>query len=235
MAMSESSELPPKTEVALALLQTAMSVYVHLDPRPREVRVPASFKKQAQLVLQVGLNMAVPIPDLDVGTEALTCTLSFNRKPEYCWIPWSAIYGLVGDDGRGMIWPDSVPPEVAAAAEGRPSSAKVENKRPRLRVAGEATESSDVEGAPQAEQETATPAKRTKGARDAKKAAAALSQASRPEAVPPTVPQVVAAAERASEPDASRSDPDVSAGRASRQSPVQQGKRELPPYLRIVK
>ncbi len=232
--MSESSELPPKTEVALALLQTALSVYVHLDPRPREVRVPASFKKQAQLVLQVGLNMAVPIPDLDVGTEALTCTLSFNRKPEYCWIPWSAIYGLVGDDGRGMIWPDSVPPEVAAAAEGRPSSAKAENKRPRLRVAGEATQSAEAQAAPQTEEESAGPAKRAKGARAAKKAAAP-SQALGPKAVAPTVPQVVAAAERASEPTAASSQPDKGAGGGSRQSPAQQTKRELPPYLRIVK
>ncbi|HEX3139507.1 MAG TPA: ClpXP protease specificity-enhancing factor SspB, partial [Rhizobacter sp.] len=133
--MSDTQQLPPKPEVALALLQTALSVYVHLDPRPDNVRVPAWFKKQSQLVLQVGLNMAVAIPDLDVGEEALTCTLSFNRKPEYCWIPWSAIYGLVGDDGRGMIWPESVPPEVAAAAEGRGTSGKAEGKRPRLRVA----------------------------------------------------------------------------------------------------
>ncbi|HSC85904.1 MAG TPA: ClpXP protease specificity-enhancing factor SspB [Polyangiaceae bacterium] len=117
-------ELPPKPDVALALLQTATSVHVYLDPRAQDVHVPAWFKKQPQLVLQVGLNMAVPIPDLDVGEEALTCTLSFNRRPEFCRIPWHAIYGLVGDDGRGMIWPDSVPPEVAAAAEGRSATKK---------------------------------------------------------------------------------------------------------------
>lgn len=122
--MTESTELPPKPEVALALLQTALSVYVHLDPRPDDVHVPSWLKKQPQLVLQVGMNMAVAIPDLDVGQDALSCTLSFNRRPEFCRIPWTAIYGLVGDDGRGMIWPDSIPPEVAAAAEGRAAGAK---------------------------------------------------------------------------------------------------------------
>lgn len=132
----ESPQLPPKPEVALALLQTASSIYIHLDPRAETVKVPAWFKKQPQLVLQVGLNMAVPIPDLDVGKDALSCTLSFNRRPEFCWIPWDAIYGLVGEDGRGMIWPESVPAEVASAADGRPPVSSQKSQRARLRVAG---------------------------------------------------------------------------------------------------
>lgn len=129
-------QLPPKQEVALALLQTASSMYVHLDPRPNDVLVPSWFKKQPQLVLQIGLNMAVQIPDLDVSDEGISCTLSFNRSPEFCRIPYSAIYGLVGEDGRGMIWPESVPSEVAASAPGRSPVAPVEKeRRPRLRVA----------------------------------------------------------------------------------------------------
>lgn len=127
--MTDALSLPPKPEVALALLQTASSVYVHLDPRKEGVFVPPWFKKQPQLVLQVGLNMAVPIPDLDVGDEALSCTLSFNRRPEFCRIPWDAIYGLVGDDGRGMIWPESIPPEVAAAGDGRGKPADAKERR----------------------------------------------------------------------------------------------------------
>lgn len=137
-------QLPPKQEVALALLQTASSVYVHLDPRPEEVLVPTWFKKQPQLVLQIGLNMAVQIPDLDVSEEGISCTLSFNRSPEFCRIPYSAIFGLVGEDGRGMIWPESVPSEVAASAPGRSPVAQAEKaRRPKLRVAkGEGEQSS---------------------------------------------------------------------------------------------
>lgn len=150
----ESPQLPPKPEVALALLQTAASVYVHLDPRGEGVAVPNWFKKQPQLVLQVGLNMAVPIPDLDVGREAISCTLSFNRRPEFCKIPWSAIYGLVGEDGRGMIWPESVPAEVASAADGRsPVGAAAQPARPSLRLA-----SSDGEIQPGAGSELASAA-----------------------------------------------------------------------------
>jgi stringent starvation protein B len=108
--------LPPKKQVALALLERS-SVFIHLDPRGEGVRVPKWFKKQAQLVLRVGLNMAVQIPDLDVDEHSVSCTLSFNRSPHYCYLPWASIYALVGEDGCGMVWPEDVPPEVAAQSE----------------------------------------------------------------------------------------------------------------------
>jgi hypothetical protein len=108
------AKLPPKKEVADALLE-GPSVYVHLDPRCDTVVVPKWLGTQSQLVLQVGLNMAVTIPDLEVGDDGITCTLSFNRSPFWCFLPWVAIYALVGEDGRGMIWPDDIPPEHAKA------------------------------------------------------------------------------------------------------------------------
>jgi stringent starvation protein B len=104
-------QLPPKKEVAIALLE-GPSLFVHLDPRRPGVIVPKWFTGQPQLVLQLGLNMAIPIPDLKVEEEAMTCTLSFNRAPFWCRLPWNAVYALVGEDGRGMVWPDDVPPEV---------------------------------------------------------------------------------------------------------------------------
>ena len=107
--------LPPKKEVALALLERS-SVFVHLDPRGAAVIVPPWFKKQAQLVLQVGLNMPVPIPDLRLDDEGLSCTLSFNRAPFYCVVPWGSVFAMVGDDGRGMVWPDDVPSELATSS-----------------------------------------------------------------------------------------------------------------------
>jgi hypothetical protein len=146
--MDGPAQLPPKPDVALALLQTAKSVFVHLDPRGPDVRVPAWFKKQPQLVLQVGMNMEVAIPDLDVGKTALSCTLSFNRRPEFCHIPWEAVYGLVGDDGRGMIWPDSIPPEVASARDSNTKESKPTRGHLRLAHSDRAAASgnADVEG-----------------------------------------------------------------------------------------
>jgi stringent starvation protein B len=116
-----SPTLPSKKEVVLALLERS-SVFIHLDPRRDQVAVPPWFKKQPRLVLQIGLNMPVPIRDLSVDDECISCTLSFNRSPYFCWIPWQAIFALVGEDQRGMVWPDDVPPELV-------EQAGAENKR----------------------------------------------------------------------------------------------------------
>ena len=110
--MSPTQPLPPKKDVALALLERS-SVYVHLDPRQSDVVVPPWFKKKPQLVLQIGLNMAVPITDLRLDDSGMSCTLSFNRSPFFCVVPWASVFAMVGDDGRGMVWPEDVPAEVA--------------------------------------------------------------------------------------------------------------------------
>ena len=66
------SRLPPKKDVALALLESS-TVFVHLDPRAEGVTVPPWFKKQPQLVLQIGLNMPVPILDLSLDGDGVSC------------------------------------------------------------------------------------------------------------------------------------------------------------------
>jgi stringent starvation protein B len=123
--------LPPKKEVALALLERS-SVHMHLDPRISGVVVPPWFKKQAQLVLQIGLNMPVPIPDLRLDDDGMSCTLSFNRSPFFCVVPWPSVFAMVGDDGRGMIWPDDVPPEVQAQGQAPPRMDAKPARRPQL-------------------------------------------------------------------------------------------------------
>jgi stringent starvation protein B len=131
--------LPRKQAVALDLLERT-SVFVHLDPRRPGVVVPPGFLKQPQLVLQIGLNMAISIPDLDVADEGISCTLSFNKRPHFCKLPWSAIYALIGEQGGGMVWPEDVPPEVVSQQR---AAAKKETKprKPGLRaISGEAAD-----------------------------------------------------------------------------------------------
>jgi stringent starvation protein B len=130
--------LPRKQAVALDLLERT-SVFVHLDPRRPGVIVPQGFLKQPQLVLQIGLNMAIQILDLDVGDEGISCTLSFNKRPHFCSLPWSSIYALIGEQGGGMVWPEDVPPEVVSQQR---AAAKKEAKprKPGLRaINGSAT------------------------------------------------------------------------------------------------
>lgn len=111
-----SMELPPKQDVARALLLSG-SMFIHLDPRVEGVMVPKWLKRQPQLVLQLGLDMAIPIPDLRVDEHGVYGTLSFNRAPFTVVVPWDAVFALWGDDGMGMVWAEDMPPEIAAEVE----------------------------------------------------------------------------------------------------------------------
>jgi hypothetical protein len=122
---------PPKKDVARALLLRG-SVFVYMDPRHTAVKVPPWLREQPQLVLQVGLDLPVPIPDLRVDDTGVFGTLSFNRSPFTCVVPWSAVFALVGDDGMGMVWAEDMPGEIAAEVE-HAAKQRPDEKRRRLR------------------------------------------------------------------------------------------------------
>jgi len=222
--------LPPKKEVALALLDRT-SVFVHLDPRVEAVVVPAGFKKQAQLVLQVGLNMPVPIRDLHLDDEGMTCTLSFNRTPFFCVVPWSSVYAVVGcDDGRWMIWPDDVPPEIAQAQARAAESSERREPPPKVSVVASQSDR-------QAGQADGAKAKRPRKRSSQGGLGAVPSPESSPDVSAPR-------SQRNGQPSSAGGlgvpeRPAVSASplnRAARAGEVTgRRKRELPPYLRVVK
>jgi stringent starvation protein B len=118
-----ATKTPPKRDVMLALLQAADSVYVNFDPRRDGVVVPPQLKRQPRVVLQYGMNMAIPIPDLDVGEEGIGATLSFDRMPTWTFVPWSAVFAIVSQDQRGMLWESDVPREVQVEQKKQPTSA----------------------------------------------------------------------------------------------------------------
>src|SRR5690606_7024909 len=96
--------------------------------------------------LKIGLNMPVPIPDLRLDDDSMSCTLSFNRAKFFCVVPWMSVFAMVGDDGRGMVWPDDVPQELAIHA--RPSGAGEGAAPPSSRGKGKARlEAASTEGA----------------------------------------------------------------------------------------
>ncbi len=219
--------LPPKKDVAEALLE-GPSVFVHLDPRRPGVMVPKWFQKQPQLVLQIGLNMAIPIPDLRLDDEGITCTLSFSRTPYWCSIPWSCVYALVGEDGRGMVWPDDVPPEVAVQMQrggSQQKQAPVKRARPKL-AALEGGAGSREREAP-AEEENAEQAELRK------------EETEESPETPSETPQPSAAQSAETAPEESEESRDQSEDteQAPRPRPAagKKPKRELPPYLRVIK
>jgi stringent starvation protein B len=210
--VTTTPELPPKKDVMLALLERS-SVFIHLDPRREDVRVPAWFKKQPQLVLQVGLNMAVRIPDLDVGDEAVCCTLSFSRSPFFCYMPWTAVFALVAEDGKGMLWPNDIPPEVAAQ---QADQAQKDQARERMRqVPAPAPD-------PEKKPEKGPGPAALPGKAAGKKRGTARLRAAKPGS--PAVPPPAASKKEAAE---------ISRPAADREG--REARRPLPSYLRVVK
>jgi len=268
--MAPTARLPPKKDVALALLEQA-SMYIHLDPRADSVKVPVGFKNQPQLVLQVGLNMAVAIPDLHVDEHGLSCTLSFSRTPFYCVIPWPAVFALVGENGQAMVWAEDVPAEVAAQAQAQKAP---EKPRPHLRSVGEGESAAPpkAEPAPAADKKPAgkagkAPAKASgqksvasKGAPKASSKSKAAAKAAAPKSVKPAAkspskvgkgtapadseqPKKPAAAAPAPQPEPAAARQALPAKKPAPSKPeaartaseLGKPKRELPPYLRVVK
>lgn len=218
--------LPRKQAVALDLLERT-SVFVHLDPRRPGVMVPPGFLKQPQLVLQIGLNMAISIPDLDVGEDGITCTLSFNKRPHFCSLPWSSIYALIGEQGGGMVWPEDVPPEVVSQQR---AAAKKEAKprKPGLRaISGEAADRNGDEAEVPSTRRSDTP-RPVEVRREAR-------TGSTPR--PPRLVQVVS--QPAGSDSSAMSDADTGAqrpdtGPAADDVRPPATKRSRPPYLRLV-
>ncbi len=205
MSSNRTHELPDKQAISLAFLEET-SVFLHLDPRRAGVSVPVSFAKQPQLVLQVGLNMPVPIRDLALDDTGVTCTLSFNRTPHYCVIPWTAIFAIVAENGRGMVWPDDVPAEVAAQIG---PTAQKPAEAPAARSRG-----ATLKAVPSPSEAAALKAKRAEAA---KRKRASAKEA---KALAPAVEKIAPKREP-------QKQPALPVPAAS--------KRPLPPYLRVIK
>jgi stringent starvation protein B len=218
---------PPKKEVALALLEGS-SLFVHLDPRRPGVLVPKGFTGQHQLVLQVGLNMAIPIPDLKVDDIGVSCTLSFNRSPFWCRLPWPSIYALVGEDGRGMVWPDDVPQEVAAQMQKQtPQPGKAApGKKSRPKLAAVESEE-DVARREANEKSKPTPIRRGLEAVPPVRSA--------PRAVPSPEPRSIGGSEAEVMPMDNGDSPELEPVPQAPAARGKKAKRELPPYLRVIK
>lgn len=245
--------LPPKKEVALALLERS-NVDVYLDPRAKGVVVPPQFRKEPRLILKIGLNMPVPIPDLRLDDESMSCTLSFNRTKFFCVVPWLSVFAMVGDDGRGMVWPDDVPQELAVRADDGqrslkpvqdepssvPSSGGRSKGKARAQV-GPRPEASAVEG-PSSERGARSKRPKKKKEEIAPAARPMLVALPSPDKAPPRIEKLDERREATLDRGADRASappnpPPRTEGRERSESPLRpvRPKRELPPYLRVVK
>jgi hypothetical protein len=175
--------------------------------------------------------MPKPIPDLSVDDAGISCTLSFSNTPHYCHLPWGSVYALIGASGRGMVWPDDVPKEVAGQYV---VTTPKEEPKPRatLRAVEEPTPDEQAAKADAKKKKRATKAKERK---ETEKATRATRPRKKPAVVPAPEPQKSPAPRAAAAPA-----PAVAAAPARRASggtasAGSKKKRELPPYLRVVK
>jgi hypothetical protein len=217
----------------LAHLEKSDSVYVKFDARREGVILPAHLKRDAAVVLQYGLHMRIPIPDLDIGEEGIGATLSFNRTPVWTFIPWTAVFAIVSESGA-MLWESDFPRDLevddgrsaaargAAAkkpAEARPSSKP--QKRPSLRAVDG--------GRREDEAPTSKPSIDPPAPAEPVQSAPAEKMASLIDELPsePLLPPTIAATD--SGPPSRPTDEIVEIPNATKK------KRELPPWLRVVK
>ena len=111
-ARAAGPEMPAKRATMDKLLRDG-PVLVHLDPRKPGVEVPTQHRGEPRLVLRFGYGLSPPIADLAVEDAGLSGTLTFRGTPHRCVVPWTAVFAIVGEDGRGLVWSEDVPPEIA--------------------------------------------------------------------------------------------------------------------------
>src|SRR6185503_3225816 len=117
-----SPDRPSKQDAFLALLREGWTS-LHLDARRAGVVVPVHLKGEGHLVLQYGRNLPIPIPDLQVDESGVSATLSFARAPHQTVVPWSAVYVIASEDGRGVLYNEDIPRDVSVIAAGADTSA----------------------------------------------------------------------------------------------------------------
>lgn len=98
-----------KDEALRELLRTHHSVYIHLDSRRPEVLVPEQLRGNTQLSLVLGLSLPTPVRNLHIDDKGWSATLSFNRALCEVFVPWKAVYLIVGDSGVGIDYPEDTP------------------------------------------------------------------------------------------------------------------------------
>jgi hypothetical protein len=116
------SNAPPSTgplkRASLRKLLRDDTVMVILDGRHPGVVLPEWLRAEPQVCLDLGYDMPIPIPDLELHEAHIQATLSFSRRPFRCVIPWEAVYALRPHrSDEGMLWPHDVPPELLSGAE----------------------------------------------------------------------------------------------------------------------
>jgi hypothetical protein len=112
-----------KRQIISQLLGEEDHILIVVDPGVDGVKLPSDLLTRGEPVaLHIGYRMVIPIPDLQLDDAGVTGTLSFNRTPFPCMLPWACLVQVsVRDEHLVWLLPTSAPPEGEAdPAEDRP-------------------------------------------------------------------------------------------------------------------
>ncbi len=124
---------PEKKQHLLSALDRGMAM-VHLDARRPGVVVPAEFRTESHL--RLNLSYRFQPSDLSVGEWGLRSTLSFSGSRFTVAIPWSAVLAITSHCSQEFwTFPDDMPPELTRSAAGmRPGRVTLEVPTASLRA-----------------------------------------------------------------------------------------------------
>jgi stringent starvation protein B len=103
-------ETPMSKEAVILKLLEEGDTMLCLDTRCQGVRVPPQHANNPALRLILNVNFPRPIEVTEAGVSA---NLSFGGRRFACFIPMAALWAAFNPQTmQGMMWPDSMPPEV---------------------------------------------------------------------------------------------------------------------------
>ena len=107
------------------MLSEVAVVRLHFHGLDEAVRMPKS-KKTLCVILEYGLDMPIPIPELTIEDSGVFATLSFSGMRFQTFVPWDAVFAITDKaTGRGIVWPSEIPGDLAAAVSPREGAVPV--------------------------------------------------------------------------------------------------------------
>jgi hypothetical protein len=123
-----------KRTVIERLLEDEDYFLIVVDPSCHGVVMPQHLLDSRQPVgINIGHQMAVPIPDLSLDDEAVQGTLSFSRSPFHCTFPWDAIVQISVEDEH-LVWVVPQPEQGDDEDDELPKDPTPPKGRPQLRL-----------------------------------------------------------------------------------------------------
>jgi stringent starvation protein B len=110
---SPSDPLAPQKFAVFSRFVSKGKVMVTLDARRTGVTVPAHLANEPQLNLDFSERFG--LSDFVYDERGVRASLSFNRQPFFCDVPWASVYALFSHaDNERLTWARSLPQEILA-------------------------------------------------------------------------------------------------------------------------